>query len=83
MENDTRQRLTQIVEADSRLAEIIAAGEDGVAPGMVVALTFQMTSWARERKGLDIEENLKVKPTEEGLVVDKIKEHILTAENLT
>ena len=69
LENDTRQRLTQIVEAAPRLAEIIAEGEDGVVPGMIVALTFQMTKWAREREGLDIKENFEVKPAEEGFVI--------------
>jgi len=82
LENDTKQHLTQMLEAESRLAEIIAAGEDSVVPGMVAALTFQVMSWARERKGLDIEENFKVKPIEEGLVnieygsfhMDKVRE---------
>ena len=36
---------------------------------MAVALTFQMKSWARERKGLDIEENFEIKPAEEGFVI--------------
>lgn len=68
LENDTKQHLAQVLEADSRLAEIIAAGEDGVVPSMVAALTFQVTNWARERKGLDIEENFDIKPAEEGFV---------------
>lgn len=69
LENDTRQRLTQMLKADSRLAEIIAAGEDGVVPGMVAALTFQVTNWARGWQGLNIKENFEVKPLEEGLVI--------------
>lgn len=69
LENDTRQRLTQMLKADSRLAEIIAAGEDGVVPGMVAALTFQVTNWARGWQGLNIEENFEVKPVEEGFFI--------------
>ncbi len=69
LENDTKQHLTQMLEAETKLAEIIAAGEDGVVPGMVAALTFQITNWAREWKGLDIEENFDIKPAEEGFVI--------------
>ena len=69
LENDTKQRLTRVLEAESRLARVIAAGEDRVVPGMVVALTFQITNWAREWKGLDIEENFEVKPAEEGFII--------------
>ena len=69
LENDTKQYLSQIIESDSRLAEIIAAGEDGVAPGMVAALSFQVTKWVRGWKGLGIEENFEVKPAEEGFVI--------------
>ncbi len=68
LENATKQSLTQMLETDSRLAKIIAAGEDRVVFGTVVALTFQLTNWARGWKGLDIEKNLEVKPAEEGFV---------------
>ena len=69
LENDTRQYLTQILESDSRLAEIITAGEDGVIPGMVAALSFQVANWARGWQGLNIKENFEVKPPEEGFVI--------------
>jgi len=69
LENDTKQHLTQMLKTESKLAEIIDAGEDGVVPGMVAALTFQIMNWAREQKGLDIKENFEVKPAEEGFVI--------------
>ena len=62
--------------------EILAAGEDGVIPGMVDALNFQIKSWARRWKGLDIKVNFKVEPVGDGIVIvsygafnmDKVKE---------
>jgi len=68
LKNDTRQHLTEVLQAEPRLTEILTAGEEGVIPGMVFALSFQMTSWAREWQGLDIDQNFRVEPTREGFV---------------
>jgi len=61
---------------------ILAAGENGVIPGMVDALNFQMKNWARGWKALDIKDNLRVEPVGDGFVkvsygafnMDKVKE---------
>lgn len=69
LEGDVRQHLMEMLEDEPRLTPISAANEGGVIPGMIEALTFQMMNWAREQKGLDIEENFEVKPVEEGFVI--------------
>ena len=82
LEDDIREQLRGEIEADSRLNEIVAAGENGVIPGMVNALNFQMKNWARGWKGLDIKDNFKVEPVGDGIVnvscgafnMDKVKE---------
>jgi len=82
LEDDIREQLRGEIEADSRLNEIVAAGENGVIPGMVDALNFQMKNWARGWKGLDIKDNFKVEPVGDGIVnvscgafnMDKVKE---------
>ena len=82
LEDDTKEQLREEIEADSRLNEIVATGENGVIPGMVEALNFQMKSWAREWEGLDIEVNFRVEPVGDGIVnvscgafnMDKVKE---------
>ena len=68
LEDDIGEQLRGEIEADSRLNEIIAAGENGVIPGMVDALNFQMKNWARGWKGLDIKGNFKVEPVGDGIV---------------
>jgi len=86
LENDIEERLREEIGPDSRLKEILAAGENGVIPGMVKALSFQVKSWAREREGLDIEVNFKVEPVGDGIVnvsygafhMNKVKEEHAT-----
>ena len=86
LEGDTREQLREEVGPDSRLKEILAAGENGVIPGMVEALSFQVKSWAREREGLNIEGNLRVEPVGDGIVnvsygafhMNKVKEEHAT-----
>lgn len=81
LEDDIRAQLREEIESDLRLNEIVAAGENGVIPGMVEALNFQMKSWARGWKGLDIKDNFKVEPVGDGFVkvsygafnMDKVK----------
>jgi len=68
LKDDIREQLREEIKSDLRLNEIVAAGEDGVIPGMVEALDFQMESWARGWKGLDINENFKLEPAGEGFV---------------
>ena len=69
LEDDTREQLREEIEAGSRLNEIVAAGENGVIPGMVEALNFQMKSWARGWTGLDIKVNFKLEPLGDGIVI--------------
>ena len=90
LEDDIRAQLREEIEPDSRLNEILTAGENGVIPGMVAALNFQVERWAREREGLDIEVNFKVEPVGSGFArisygafnmdnMDKVKEEHATA----
>jgi len=80
--DDVREQLGEKTRLDSRLSEIMATGENGVIPGIVAALDFQMERWARGWKGLDIKDNFKVEPAGEGFVkvsygsfnMDKVKE---------
>jgi len=86
LEDDIRAQLREEIEADSRLNEIVAAGENGVIPGMVDALNFQTKNWARGWKGLEIKDNFRVEPVEDGIVyvsygtfiMDKVKEEHAT-----
>jgi hypothetical protein len=68
LKDDISEQLREEIKSDLRLNEIVAAGEDGVIPGMVEALNFQMERWARGWKGLDIKDNFKVEPAGEGFV---------------
>jgi len=86
LEDDTREQLGEEIKPDSRLNEILAAGEDGVIPGMVDALNSQIKNWARGWKGLDIKDNYRVQPVGGGIVnvsygafnMDKVKEEHAT-----
>lgn len=66
--DDVREQLGEKTRLDSRLSEIMAAGENGVIPGIVAALDFQNKNWAQGSRGLDINEDFKVKPAGEGFV---------------
>jgi len=85
--DDIREQLRGEIEPDSRLNEILAAGEDGVIPGMVDALHSQIRNRARGWKGLDIKDNYRVEPVGDGIVrvsygafnMDKVKEEHATA----
>ena len=68
LEDDIKAQLREEVESDSRLSEIIAAGDNAGIPGILAALNFQMKNWARGWKGLDIKVNFKVEPVGEGFV---------------
>lgn len=86
LEDDTRDQLGEEIEADSRLNEIVAAGENGVIPGMVDALNFQTKNWARGWKGLEIKDDFRVEPVGDGFAkvsygafnMDKVKEEHAT-----
>jgi len=86
LEDDIRAQLREEIEPDSRLNEILAAGENGVIPGMVAALNFQVERWAREREELDIEVNFRIEPVGDGIVnvsyrafhMNKVKEEHAT-----
>ena len=66
--DDVRKQLGEKTRLDSRMSEIIAAGENGVIPGIVAALDFQNKNWAQGSSGLDINEDFKVEPAGEGFV---------------
>jgi len=66
LEDNIREQLREEIKSDPRLNEILAAGEDGVIPGIADALNFQMKSWTREQAGLDIKVNFKVDPAGDG-----------------
>lgn len=68
LEDDIRAQLKEEVESDSRLSEIMAAGDNAGIPGILAALCSQSKSWARGWKGLDIKVNFKVEPVGEGFV---------------
>jgi len=84
--DDVREQLGEKTRLDSRLSKIIAAGENGVIPGIVAALDFQNKNWARGWKGLDIKDNFRVEPVGDGIVnvsygafnMDKVKEEHAT-----
>jgi len=86
LEDDTRHQLGEEIEADSRLNEIVAAGENGVIPGMVEALNFQTKNWARGWKGLETKDNFRVELVGDGFAkvsygafnMDKVKEEHAT-----
>ena len=91
LEDDTREQLGEEIKSDSRLNEILAAGENGVIPGMADALNFQTKSWARGWIGLKIKDNLRVEPVGDGIVkvsygafdMDKVKEeHVTTIKEV-
>lgn len=68
LDNNTQQHLREVLQAEPRLTEILAAREEGVIPGMVHALSLKMKSLAREWKGFDIDQNFRVEPAQEGFV---------------
>jgi len=86
LEDDIKAQLREEVESDSRLCQIIAAGDNAGIPGILAGLNFQMKNWAREWKGLDIKVNFKVEPVGEGFVdvsygafnMNKVKEEHAT-----
>jgi len=68
LDNNTQQHLREVLQAEPRLTEILAAGEEGVILGMVHALSLRMKNLAREWNGLEIDQNFKVEPAQESFV---------------
>ncbi len=68
LEDAIKAQLREEIEHDSRLNEIVAAGENGVIPGMVEVLNFQMKKWVRGWKGLSIDDDFRAKSVEDDLV---------------
>ena len=60
--------IEQAVKADRRLTPLVSSGLDGLVPGIVRALAFQVEQWSHEQRGLDVKDNLVTEPTGEGLV---------------
>jgi hypothetical protein len=63
-----KQRISDEIERDFRLGELSATGEGQVVDGIIEVLTFQAKAWAQGQKGLNINDNFKVKPAGEGWV---------------
>jgi len=86
LRDDVREQLGEKARLDSRLSEIITAGENGVIPGIIAALDFQNKNWAQGSSGLDTNEYFKVEPAGGGFVevsygsfhMDKVKEEHAT-----
>jgi len=68
MRDNFREQLGEKARLDSRMSEIIATDENGVIPGIVAALDFQIKNWAQGSSGLNINEYFKVEPAGEGFV---------------
>jgi len=68
LEDDIREQLREEIESDSRLNEIVTAGENEVIPGMFELLNSQIKYWVREWKGLDIKDNFRAEPVGDGFV---------------
>jgi len=66
LEDDARKRLKDEIEHDSRLSEILAAGESQAITGLNEVLIFQVKSWAQGQRGLNIKDDFKAKPAEKG-----------------
>jgi len=61
-------KLEKSVRSDSRLSSGLDSSETGVAPGIVVALKFQIEHWAKGNPGLNVKDNLIEEKAEEGFV---------------
>jgi len=66
LEDDVKRRLKDEIEHDSRLGKILAAGESQAIAGITEVLASQSKAWAQEWEGLNIKDNFKVKPIENG-----------------
>ncbi|MCJ7515281.1 MAG: hypothetical protein MUO89_04865 [Dehalococcoidia bacterium] len=68
LEKDIAKRLTEELKSDLRLKEMASADRERIIPGLVVALGFQIKSWAQEHVGLTLNDNFQSKSATEGLV---------------
>lgn len=64
---EIKRQLKEGVERDPKLSGILAAGESQAIANIIEVLTFQATSWARGRPGLDIKVDFQIQPMESGL----------------
>jgi len=62
------QKIEEDIASDSRLLTELTGEENGVIPGLIVALTAQAQQWVQGRAGLNVEDNLISKPAENGFV---------------
>lgn len=68
LEKNIRQRLQQETTSNHRLQEVSSQPAGSIANGIVEALVFQMKSWARGWKGLDVGTDIHLKPADKGFV---------------
>jgi len=62
------KRLENEVSADKRLTNFSGAQRKYAVAGITAAISFQMRQWARGAQGLNLPENFRVTPKEEGSV---------------
>jgi hypothetical protein len=68
VEVNIKQRISDEVERDSRLGEISTTGESQAIDGIVDVLAFQAKAWSQGQRGLNMNDNFKVKPAGDGWV---------------
>lgn len=66
LEDNVKKGLNDDIEQDQRLKKILAAGEGQAITGLTEALVFQVKARAQGQRGLNIEDNFKTKPAENG-----------------
>ncbi len=67
LESEVKQKISNEVGKEERLFTISGTSENQVIEGIIVVLAFQLKAWAQERKGLNIDDNFKVKSEKEGM----------------
>jgi len=65
---EVESKTEELVRSDPRLSTGSIEGYSGPIDGLIQALRFQATQWAKGYRGLEIEQNLRTEPLGEGLV---------------
>jgi hypothetical protein len=67
-EQKLENMIEQAAEADPRLIPLVSGGLDGLIPGIIGALAFQIEQWSHGQGGLNVKDNLVTELTGEGFV---------------